>query len=1136
MSELLWVSVPSVTDGGPILRVVVVPRLTAFLDESGMADWPDRLGRLDGSVVVEVRQGENVRPIPGVPRHEADPAVWREFFLTGLTVEPWGQPALYDQPVVDPTSRHSRRIDTTYAETARAAVETGAVDTSSRARLGTWGRRALLPMPGASRPWHRPDFHRVVGMLREHPYVLRRLGLVFEVLLDGAILPRTDAGLPAAIRVDAPELGIAVVAPWTRYEFDGTTFLPASTADISRGMVDLAADLEDPGLADGEADPGEPPDARRWRVATVDVTNAVSRLDEAANADASTLPALRSAGLLLLRRDRGSAFAARRQSAAANAQRASMAQAELTADDLVLGYRIDVRRHGSDRWHSLCRRQAAYHVNGLDIGPSHLEEGHVKPLAALADSNGGLLQTDQVVARWNGWSLAVPRPVFGGRPRRRTGRTDRQATMPYRFTWEFTVADHSLPTLRFGEAYQLRARVADLAGGGLEVDDPLADRCASDPVTYTRWEPIPPPQVRGFDEAQAGPGGTVDRLVVRSDPFVGDSPPLLVYPSNAARDLLPPGTTLALAEQHGVLDGAGEDSWEMVRRTVDATAALSDPAARGVAVHLRTAPATTKVRDWPGAWPDYHRLRLELVDGPLGSPPAVEWAGDTATVRLAPGRQVDVELSSYMPSGMRDNFTLWQWIGDLEGEAGTLITGRHPMITPPDVLRLVHAVRRPLGQPRGPLQAERAEGETYVRLLPPEGLPLLGIDPASTVQFDVRAKWTDRRDKPHTLVRDVEASEAVLSVHLRPDQQHLPELRHEFGDTRHRAVTYTLDAFSRFREFFAPEEPDASFHATATVEVNVCSSARPAPPSVLATVPGFRWEQQLVSPDGQRVERVRRGGLLRVEVARPWFSSGLDEQLAAVVWPAGHAGGMPEEVGRLVSLAHRDPIRVTPDPPTILEAHMFAGATPVTADLPHLLTDVQVLPYPVQFERDRWFADVEIPHLAAVSYCPFVQLAVARYQPHSLLGLELSAVVQCEPVQVLPDRRLVLRRTAEGHIVTLEGRGPDTGPNIVTVTLERCELPPSTSSSTVELTAFGPNDLGAPAWQRTSGRQGRLNAPIGPISIPPAEDHGPNVAYRIVVREVEQFEPNPTSVPSPPAIVADLTERTVFLDVVELPA
>ena len=113
---------------------------------------------------------------------------------------------------------------------------------------------------------------------------------------------------------------------------------------------------------------------------------------------------------------------------------------------------------------------------------------------------------------------------------------------------------------------------------------------------------------------------------------------------------------------------------------------------------------------------------------------------------------------------------------------------------------------------------------------------------------------------------------------------------HQFGDTKYRCVEYTAIAASRYREYFyplqdfpncpqpTPTEPNFT-RVSAPVRVDILSSAPPAAPKPLYVIPTFRWED---SPQGRR----RVGGGLRVYLERPWFSSGIGEQLAVVLF--GH--------------------------------------------------------------------------------------------------------------------------------------------------------------------------------------------------------------------------------------------------------
>jgi hypothetical protein len=83
---------------------------------------------------------------------------------------------------------------------------------------------------------------------------------------------------------------------------------------------------------------------------------------------------------------------------------------------------------------------------------------------------------------------------------------------------------------------------------------------------------------------------------------------------------------------------------------------------------------------------------------------------------------------------------------------------------------------------------------------------------------------------------------------------------------------------------------------------------------------------------------------------------------------------------------------------------------------------VRVLGYQPEYDETsgRWFVDVALQETPAL--WPFVRLAVARYQPHSIAGCELSPVALTSWVQPLPTRTLTVSRPDPRHVqVTLTG-------------------------------------------------------------------------------------------------------------------
>lgn len=94
-------------------------------------------------------------------------------------------------------------------------------------------------------------------------------------------------------------------------------------------------------------------------------------------------------------------------------------------------------------------------------------------------------------------------------------------------------------------------------------------------------------------------------------------------------------------------------------------------------------------------------------------------------------------------------------------------------------------------------------------------------------------------------------------------------------------------------------------------------------------------------------------------------------------------------------------------------------------------------------DRQRWACDIVLP--PGRVYQPFVHLALARYQPNSLAGIELSGVAPLEWAQLGPDRAATVVLDAldlTSATVTVAGwstagtRFVDNRPNAVSVIVQ----------------------------------------------------------------------------------------------------
>ncbi|MEA2450662.1 MAG: hypothetical protein QOG63_2594, partial [Thermoleophilaceae bacterium] len=211
--------------------------------------------------------------------------------------------------------------------------------------------------------------------------------------------------------------------------------------------------------------------------------------------------------------------------------------------------------------------------------------------------------------------------------------------------------------------------------------------------------------------------------------------------------------------------------------------------------------------------------------------------------------------------------------------------------------------------------------------------------------------------------------------------------------------------------------------------LDIPSSARPLAPQIAFVIPIFKWSP--VTKSGSKLQSSRSPSALRVFLERPWWSSGVDELLGVVTWPGAEgpgAGTIPKEIAPFVTDWGRDPVfnsAALPSP------HPRLGAFPASP-APFRATGrtldevagqlVNVAGHAVAYDpaRQLWYSDVQIA--AGAAYTPVIRLALARYQPHSVPGVELSRVVLADFMQVAPGRAVTVT-TKKGAIgsVTLSG-------------------------------------------------------------------------------------------------------------------
>ena len=961
-----------------------------------------------------------------------------------------------------------------HAYTFANGTEPGPIDMVALERFHDRPTRGELVTPVAP----TIDFHQMLAAANGHPLLLRMLGLVVDLEVDGFTF---SSPLSTDIRViptwtSSLGAGNVDVTPRTRCLLEEDLFVatPADPGEYSRGQLRLA-------------------DSTRFNLVQIDPDGTgIKLLGFAGNLKQSrikqsedtptayTVPALRGAGLSVARVDRGLQFAQALAGAGTlnkEVQSATSAGPHpfLSLEEITRGWYVDVWDAKSGKWHSLSQRTGAMTFISLneEVPVPPTDEAPVTPLPTQSadPTQPKDMYLQESLFFWKGWSLSAAQPGnqiliddTAGEPP--------ESPPPFPLKFLYKAAPGSLPRLRFGEEYRVRMRAADLAGNSvpLALAAPPTDPNLVAAIDFQRHEPVQSPAV--VPRAPSTLGESVLRLVIRSN---YDTEPT----SDDERFIVPARTSQRMAEFHGAFDvtSGGQsilnpNSYELIvsresktipgtqdpkgppgslyTPTLTETPYLPDVLARGAA--FQDLPGTKGAYTWKftGAWPDYEPFRVILLQPPaphqLGPPgPPVKGSDSTGPfleVQLPKADIIQVRLSSTLLSGDLALLGVWSWAGGAI-PAAQAQDGEVWMLTPFQTLTLVHAVRQPLRTPEfNKLGAGRSVGDTFATLG-----DVMSFSRKSTSKVEVYASWSEPIDEgpgaPTPFLRTVDQTLAFPCDIDRPiageteaeEELHfLLEESHEFYDTKHRSVTYTAVATTKFEEYFEPEEgpftretaPPPEGHGPKTLQIP--SSARPPAPNVLYVVPTFTWSE----PAGAK--STRTGGGLRVYLERPWFATGAGELLGVVLWP-GTEGDPPDQLTPYVTDWGQDPLFLSASLPSRhptlasfpLSPSSKHGFTLTLDELPGQFVDVagHTVDLTANYDatRDLWFCDIDVD--VGNAYTPFIRLALARYQPDSVDNISgevpLSRVVLAQYMQLAPNRSASLVRKEKALTVTVTG-------------------------------------------------------------------------------------------------------------------
>jgi hypothetical protein len=922
------------------------------------------------------------------------------------------------------------------------------------------------------------EFKAKLAIVSGYPELMRRLGLVIDFKLPLAAVASIPPTGRVAIRPDwKPHASVDAtnLTPWTRYAFDpGPHYFEAAprrgnsqngypvNAEIFHGMLNLSLhDQDQPCFQLEQIDP----------LAEALKLNHFVRSPEPDPVRRNQLLGTpRAVGLSLLQQCYADQFFERIAKALENQASAATDNSPditLWAEDLVRGYRPDIQTDDG-RWHALCERVGIYELHSGDEIEIE-DEGWVSSCAASDAKDPSVLLVSDTIVRWDGWSMAAPLPG-----RKIPSDVSPQAPPPSPFLKvRFSPRPHSLPRLRFGRKYRMRIRLVDVAGNGLELKDEAANHWRgilpeqdSPAYVYRRFEPLLAPDVIPRSAPDEKHGASVFKLVIRSDYNIACK-------ELEERHFAPAKCSELFAELHERFDrkgsGPSSDAYSMLVK-FDSSAPplwdksqyhppyLTDPLVRAIVLHdvpgTEGKPVILPITDSHDRWPSVKPWRIRILEDPDGpdepgaSPPnyrapSIDRDHGVLTVYLPKAEICTIRVNCQLVEDDLPVMGLWHWIQRSFPEhqdffRNLILRGDHWMFTPNREIDLVHAVALPLYKPRfEPL--DDAEPDTRIRVIRSPGatnakiITRVAAPGRSAARLSMQAAWTEWLDDglPGSQVSRVERTAHAFDQSLNYADAVLPfGGTHDFGDTRHRLISYTAVAATRFTEYF---KAPAGIQTSAPLSVHVPSTAAPPTPSVLYAVPIFGWEAQVNA--GPQVTRLRRGGGLRIYLNRPWYRSGDDELLGVIVAPS-EAPEMPK-----TSRWGRDPLGTNIGPGAFTEAELM-GNIPHRKTLPWAngSANVRVLGHAVTYDTERklWFADVIVnPH---ESYFPFIQLALCRFQPYSLDKLEISPVVMADFAQLAPDRTasLVVDPDGPGHTLRVRLGGKALTPrNRAEVIVER---------------------------------------------------------------------------------------------------
>ena len=382
----------------------------------------------------------------------------------------------------------------------------------------------IASMPPRPPPTDEVTWGQVIAFALRNPELARRLGLMFETELDFTQTNHFAQGgwLYADLNAASDYAGQAAGQPGlvARYA--------ARIPPLSKNRSLFAAALFPVGSSPAQAGAFDPVfvEAEFYDDGFAKIVHGSQpRTGEVIDTNPRGLPVSKSVGIRLGWDDEQIVTRMNRQITASPSDPKNLA---VDAPTGIAGYRVDVRRAGTIKWHSLVRVRGNLQAGTISIGLVEQELSVEAVPLQLHGQKIGDYWLPTYFSTWRGSSLVVSDPT--------EFELASQPAIAQNQVLQAVGAD-AVP-LRFGEDYEFRVRLTDLAGGGPDAESDAPVNPAPAPVARIPFRRFTPPKMVTLDpETPAQPDQPVTHVSVRR--------PLLGYPdlvftgfANARADLL----------------------------------------------------------------------------------------------------------------------------------------------------------------------------------------------------------------------------------------------------------------------------------------------------------------------------------------------------------------------------------------------------------------------------------------------------------------------------------------------------------------------------------------------------------------------------------------------------------------------